>query len=379
MKEQTPVATIIEHFSKLDDPRSENKRHLLMDMIVIAICAVICGADAWSNIELFGQSKYNWFKQFLRLPHGIPSHDTFGRVFALLDGKQFQGCFVNWVQAIHEVTEGQIVAVDGKKLRRSYDKFLGKKAIYMVSAWASENRLVLGQSQVDAKSNEIPAVPELLDMLEIAGCIVTSDALNCQKKTVQKVIEKEADYVLEVKDNQGGLHTAIQDLFEYAAEQAFVDCDYHKTVNKGHGRIETRECWTTSAPDYLWFLPNLKHWAGLQSIAMIKSERQTNRKTTIEYRFFISSLESDAPQTLNAVRTHWGIENQVHWVLDVVFREDDCRVRRGQAAQNLAVLRHIALNLLRQETTLKRSIKAKRLRSGWDHDYLLKVLAGQMR
>lgn len=350
-----------------------------MDMIVIAICAVVCGANGWSNIELFGQSKYDWFKQFLRLPHGIPSEDTFGRVFACLDGEQFQSCFMNWVQAIHEITQGQIVAVDGKKLRRSYDKFLGKKAIYMVSAWASENRLVLGQRQVDAKSNEIPAVPELLDMLEITGCIVTSDALNCQKKTVQKVIEKEADYVLEVKDNQGGLHAAIQDLFEYAAEQAFVDCDYHKTVNKGHGRIEIRECWTTSAPDYLWFLPDLKHWAGLRSIAMIKSERQTDRKTTIEYRYFISSLESNASQTLNAVRTHWGIENKVHWVLDVVFREDDCRVRRGQAAQNLAVLRHIALNLLRQETTLKRSIKAKRLRSGWDHDYLLKVLAGQMR
>lgn len=217
----------------------------------------------------------------------------------------------------------------------------------MVSAWASENRLVLGQTKVDDKSNEIPIVPELLNMLEITGCIVTTDALNCQKKTAQKVVEKGADYVLEVKDNQEGLHTAIQELFAYAEEQAFVDCDYHKTVNKGHGRIEIREGWTTSAPDYLWYLPNLEDWIGLQSIAMVKSQRQTDRETTVEYRYFISSLDSDAQQTLKAVRTHWGIENQLHWILDVVFREDDCRVRQGNAAQNLAALRHIALNLLR--------------------------------
>jgi predicted transposase YbfD/YdcC len=364
---------------QLDDPRSDNKSHLLMDIVVIAICAVICGADGWSNVELFGQAKYAWFKKFLRLPHVIPSHDTFGRVFARLDAEQFQSCFMEWIRAVHEITEGQVVAVDGKKLRRSYDKALGKKAIYMVSAWASENRLVLGQSKVEAKSNEIPAVPELLDMLEIAGCIVTTDALNCQKKTVQKVVEKDADYVLEVKENQEGLHTAIQELFVYAEEEDFIDCDHHKTVNKGHGRIETRECWTTSASDYLCYLPNLDHWAGLQSIVMLKSQRQIGQETSIEYRYFISSLESDAQQTLKAVRTHWGIENKVHWVLDVVFREDDCRVRQGNADQNLAVLRHIALNLLRQETSLKRSIKAKRLKAGWDHDYLLKILTSQMR
>jgi predicted transposase YbfD/YdcC len=374
MKKRTPTGTIVEHFSRLDDPRGNNKWHLLIDIVVIAICGAICGADGWSDIELFGQAKYDWFRQFLRLPHGIPSHDTFGRVFGLLDAEQFQRCFMDWVQAIQEVTQGQVVAVDGKKLRRSYDKTLGKKAIYMVSAWASENRLVLGQSKVDDKSNEIPAVPELLDMLEIAGCIVTTDAMNCQTKTAQTVIEKQADYVLEVKDNQGGMHTAIQELFEYAAEQDFVDCDYHKTVNKGHGRIEIRECWTTAAPDYLWYLPNLKNWAGLQSITMIKAERRTDQKTTVDFRYFISSLESNAQQMLKAVRTHWEIENKVHWILDVVFREDDCRVRKGQAAQNLAVLRHIALNLLRHETTLKRGIKAKRLKAGWDHDYLLKVL-----
>lgn len=376
METQALAATIIEHFSGVDDPRADNRWHLLIEMIVIAICASICGADGWSDVELFGHSKYDWLKQFLRLPHGIPSHDTFGRVFALLDAEQFQRCFMRWVQAVHEVTGGQIVPVDGKKLRRAYDTHLGKDAIYMVSAWASENRLVLGQRKVDDKSNEIPAVPELLDMLEIAGCIVTTDAMNCQKKTAQKVTEKDADYVLDVKDNQEGLCTAIQELFEFAEEQGFVDCEYHKTVDKDHGRIEVRECWTTSAPEYLWYLPKLEKWAGLRSIAMVRSQRRRGEETTVEHRYFISSLESDAKLTLKAVRTHWEIENKLHWVLDVVFREDDSRIRKGDAPQNLAVIRHIALNLLRQETTLKRGIKAKRLRAGWDHDYLLKVLAG---
>jgi predicted transposase YbfD/YdcC len=374
--EQTPVAAIAEHFSPLDDPRRDNKRHLLLDIIIIAICAVICGADSWTDVELFGHAKYDWFKRFLRLPHGIPSHHTFGRVFARLDGKQFQYCFMEWIQAISELTQGQVIAVDGKKLRRSHDRTIGKNAIYMVSAWASENRLVLGQAKVDDKSNEITAIPHLLDLLEISGCIVTTDAMGCQKRIAQKAIEKEADYMLDVKGNQEGLHTAIQELFQFAEGEGFVDCDYHKTVDKGHGRIESRECWTTSAPDYLWYLPDRADWAGLRTIVMLKSERRVGQKTTIEYRHFISSLESDARQALKAVRTHWGIENKVHWVLDIAFREDDSRVRKGNAAQNLAVLRHVALNLLKQEATTKCGIKAKRLKAGWDQDYLLKVLAG---
>jgi len=376
MEARMPENTITQYFTEMEDPRRSNRRHYLLDMIVVAICAVICGADGWSDIELFGNSKYEWFKGFLRLPHGIPSHDTFGRVFAVLDGEQFQRCFMRWIQGVYEITEGQIVPLDGKRLRRSYDKRLGKDAIHMLSAWASENRMVLGQLKVDSKSNEIPAVMALLDLLDIRGCIVTTDAMHCQKKTAQKVIDKDADYVLRVKDNQSGIRDAMQNLFEFAEEEDFGDCDYHQSIDKGHGRIEIRECWATSAADYLWFLPNVDKWAGLQSIVMIRSVRQSEKETEVESRYYLSSLASDAEQILGAIRTHWEIENKVHWVLDVVFDEDGSRIRQGNAAQNLAVLRHIALNLLRQETTLKRGIKAKRLKAGWDQAHLLKILAG---
>ena len=372
-QEAIPVG-IGEHFAKLADPRADNKRHLLMDMIIVAICAAICGAEGWEDVELFGRSKQNWFKTFLKLPHGIPSHDTFGRVFAVLDAQQFQACFMEWVQALNQSTKGQIVPIDGKQLRRSHDKSLGKKAIYMVSAWAAENRVVLGQRKVDDKSNEITAIPELLDILDVSGCIVTTDAIGCQTEIAAKIIEQEADYVLALKENQKHLYEAVLGLFAYPEEMAWVDIDYHKTINKGHGRLEIRECWTTSDTDYLHYIGALSDWSGLKSIAMVKAERRTNDVKSIKYRLFISSLASDAQQILSAVRTHWEIENKIHWVLDVVFREDDCRIRKGNGAQNFAVLRHIALNLLRQENSAKDSIRAKRLKAGWDHDYLLKVL-----
>ena len=372
-QEAIPVS-IGEHFAKLADPRADNKRHLLMDMIIVAICAAICGAEGWEDVELFGRSKQNWFKTFLKLPHGIPSHDTFGRVFAVLDAQQFQACFMEWVQALNQLTKGQIVPIDGKQLRRSHDKSLGKKAIYMVSAWAAENRVVLGQRKVDDKSNEITAIPELLDILDVSGCIVTTDAIGCQTEIAAKIIEQEADYVLALKENQKHLYEAVLGLFAYPEEMAWVDIDYHKTINKGHGRLEIRECWTTSDTDYLHYIGALSDWSGLKSIAMVKAERRTNDVKSIKYRLFISSLASDAQQILSAVRTHWEIENKIHWVLDVVFREDDCRIRKGNGAQNFAVLRHIALNLLRQENSAKDSIRAKRLKAGWDHDYLLKVL-----
>jgi predicted transposase YbfD/YdcC len=379
--DNTPVASIAKHFSNLDDPRSSNRWHLLFDIIVIAICAAICGADSWTDVELFGKSKYKWFKQSLKLPHGIPSHDTFGRVFALLDTEQFQVCFVEWVSAISEVLQGQIVAVDGKTLRRSHDKAAGKGAIQIVGAWAAQNRLVLGQMKVDERSNEITAIPELLALLEIAGCIVTTDAIGCQKTIAQTIVDQDADYVLALKENQGHLYETFQDLFQSPAEMVAAGCDHHKTVEKGHGRIEVRECWTTSDPDYLRYISEqLSEWPGLRSLVMVRSERSIiHGEGTIKCRYFISSLDSDAKLALHAVRTHWGIENKVHWILDIAFREDDCRVRKGNGAENFAVLRHIALNLLKQEKSLKCGIKAKRKMAGWDHDYLLRVLTVQMR
>ena len=370
----TPIGPLVFHFSDLEDPRNDNRRHLLLDIIVIAICAAICGADTWTDVELFGQAKEQWFRKFLELPHGIPSHDTFGRVFALIDPEQFQACFRGWIAAVEERTEGEIIALDGKQLRRSHDKAEGKKAIYMVSAWASENSLVLGQQKVDDRSNEITAVPQLLEMLEVSGCIVTTDAMNCQVETAKKVIENDADYVFVVKDNQPRLLEAIQGLFDDPDEMRWVDTDYDRTTDGNHGRIETRKCWTTSDPEYLAYIASLADWPGLQSIGMIEAKRRTKEGTSVKRRYFISSLESNAKRLLHAVRTYWGIENKLHWVLDLAFREDESRVRKGNGPENLAVLRHIALNLLRHEDTANISIRAKRKKAGWDNDYLLKVL-----
>jgi predicted transposase YbfD/YdcC len=372
--EEVPTAAIVAHFSDLEEPRDDNKRHQLLDIVIIAICAAICGADSWADVELFGDAKYSWFKGFLELPHGIPSHDTFRRVFALLDPEQFQARFVQWIQAVDELTEGQIVAIDGKTLRRSHDRGNGKGAIHMISAWASENGLVLGQRKVDDKSNEITAIPQLLDMLEIAGCIVTIDAIGCQTKIVEKIIAKQAEYVLPVKENQGKLHETLRLLFDNSAEMRRVPCEYHRTVDKDHGRIEIRECWATSDPEYVRYIASLADWRGLQSVGMVQAERRIGAQSTVERRYFISSLAADAKQLLRAARGHWGIENQLHWVLDIAFREDECRVRTGNGAQNFAVLRHIALNLLKREKTLKASIHGKRLKAGWDHNYLVKVL-----
>ena len=371
---QTPMGRIADYFSNLQDPRSDNRSHLLLDIIIIAICAAICDADTWTDVELFGQSKEQWFRKFLELPHGIPSHDTFSRVFALIDTEQFQESFRDWIAAVEERTGGEIVALDGKQLRRSHDKAKGKKAIYMVSAWASENSLVLGQQKVDDRSNEITAVPQLLDMLEVAGCIVTTDAMNCQVETAKKVIENDADYVFVVKENQPRLLETIQALFDDPDEMRWVDTDSETTVDEKHGRTETRQCWTTSDPEYLAYIASFADWPGLRSIGMIEARRSTKEGTSVKRRYFISSLESNAKRLLHAVRTYWGIENKLHWVLDLAFREDESRIRKGNGPENSAVLRHIALNLLRREDTAKISIRAKRKKAGWDNDYLLKVL-----
>jgi predicted transposase YbfD/YdcC len=376
MEQERPAGLIVEHFAELVDSRRYNRRHKLLDIVVIAICAVICGADSWEDIELFGKSKEGWLRGLLELPHGIPAHDTYRRVFAVLDTEQFQNCFMEWIRAVDTLTAGQVIAADGKILRRSHDRSEGKKALQMVSAWASANGVVLGQRKVDSESNEITAVPELLDRLEIAGCIVTLDAIHCQTETVKAIIDKQADYVLPVKENQPWLHETLQGLFDDPGEMRQVACDHAKVVTKGHGRIEIRECWSTSDPEYLRYIATLAEWQGLQSIAMVQAERRLDAKTTVKRRYFISSLKSDATRLLHAVRTHWEIENKVHWVLDVAFGEDDCRIRKGNGAENFAVLRHIALNLLRREKTGQCSLKAKRKKAAWDSDYLFKVLAG---
>jgi len=375
---QKPLEVIEEYFSKVNDPRRDRtKDHKLIDIIAIAICAVICGAEGWTDIELFGNSKLHWLATFLELPNGIPSHDTFGRVFSLIDAQQFQLAFYEWVWAVNDIIQGQVINIDGKCLRGSDDQRLGKRAIYMVSAWAVENELVLGQRKVDEKSNEITAIPELLKMLALSGCIVTIDAMGTQTAIAKTIREANADYILSVKENQGHLFEDLATLFAVDQAQNFkyASLEYKKTVNKGHGRIEVRECWSTSNPEYLHLIRGLENWAGLQSIAMVVCTRIIDSKESKDVRYYISSLLSNAEQILQAVRKHWSIENKLHWVLDVALHEDRSRVRKDQAPENFAVLRHIALNLLKHEKTAKGGIHAKQFLAALNEEYLLKILA----
>jgi predicted transposase YbfD/YdcC len=373
--EKHPIEKLKTHFANVDDPRWQNVSHHLIDIITIAICGLISGADSWVEIESYGKAKLWWFKQFLELPNGIPSHDTFGRVFAVIDPQQFRESFLRCVKAIADLMEKHI-AIDGKQLRRSHDRANDKAALHMVSAWSSENGIVLGQEKVRDKSNEIIAISELLELLDLANCIITIDAMGCQTKIAQKIVDADANYVLALKKNQEKLHEIVEVLFSDPNEIKATKPDYHKETNKGHGRIEIRECWATDDEQYLQYIEQeLGHWEGLQSLIMVKSERRINETISTETRFYISSLPPDAKHLLYIIRSHWGIENSLHWVLDISFREDESRVRQGNATENLAIMRHLCLNLLKRETTANCGIKAKRLKAGWDMNYLFKVLS----
>jgi predicted transposase YbfD/YdcC len=376
MTNEEPISLVVS-FQDLPDPRVEGRcDHKLIDIIVIAVCAVIAGAETWVDVEQFGQARKEWLGTFLELPAGIPSHDTFGRVFAALDADAFQVSFMRWVEGVFRVSKGQVIAIDGKTVRRSHDRTIGKDAIHMVNAWATQNGIALGQWKTDAKSNEITAIPLLLRQLNVAGCIVTLDAMGAQTQIAQAIREEKADYVLRVKANQGKLHQDIEDWFAYADQVQFADMahSYAETVNKGHGRIEIRRCWAISDPLAFEYIRNYDGWTDLQTIVRVQRERRLRDKTEQETAYYISSLPNNAEQLLMATRYHWAVENSLHWVLDVIFREDDARIRVGHAAQNMAILRQLALNILKKDTS-KGSLRTKRYKSALDISFLEKLLS----
>jgi predicted transposase YbfD/YdcC len=358
----------LKYFAELRDPRVERTReHLLQEILLIAIAAILSGANGWNEIEDYARSKRDWFQSFLVLPGGIPSHDTFNRVFSALDPEELEQSFVAWVSALARLTAGEVVAIDGKALRGTQEA--GKKAIvHMVSAWANTNCLVLGQRKVDEKSNEIKAIPKLLDALALSGTVVTIDAIGCQRTIAEKIVAKKADYILAVKENQGHLLEEIKDSFRMLTADAVAE-----EIDCGHGRVEQRSC---SVIADLSLVEKAAEWASLQGLVRIKAERhhKATGKTERETRYYITSLQPDAARLNGCIRQHWGIENKLHWVLDVGFGEDLDRKRAGHAAQNFSILNRIALNLLKQDKTSQRGIHGKRLKAGWDNDYLLHLL-----
>lgn len=375
MSNKKPISLVVS-FQDLPDPRVKGRcDHKLIDIIVIAVCAVIAGAENWVDVADFGEAKQDWLSAFLELPAGIPSHDTFGRFFAALDAEAFQTAFMRWVEGVFHVSRGQVIAIDGKTVRRSHDRSIGKDAIHMVNAWATHTGIALGQWKTDAKSNEITAIPLLLRQLNVAGCIVTVDAMGAQTKIAQAIRDEKADYVLRVKDNQGKLHQDIQDWFAYADKVKFADMQhgYAETVNKDHGRIEIRRCWAISDPLAFDYIRNYDGWTDLRSIVRVQRERRIADKIELETAYYISSLAAHAEQLLTATRYHWAVENSLHWVLDVIFREDDARVRVGHAAHNMAILRQLALNALKKPN-FKESIRRRRNKAALDITYLEKIL-----
>jgi len=365
---------VLEHFEDFPDPRQDNRRHLLLDIIAIVLCGSVCGAENWDDIEAFGLAKQEWLASFLELPHGIPSSDTYRRVFARLEAKEFHKRFFSWLAVINPRLKGEIVSIDGKTLRRSADATEGKSAIHVVSAWANKAGLTLGQIKVDEKSNEISAIPELLDSLDVEGSIVTIDAMGTQKAIAEKICDRGGDYVLALKGNQGSLQEDVELYFNGATAKQLQEAPfaYQRTFDKDHGRQETREYWVS---DEIGWLSMKEGWRGLKTVCMVRSQRTIGQQTTSETRYYISSLPADAQVLAGAIRGHWAVENSLHWVLDVAFREDESRKRKDNSAENFSTLRHITLNLLKTEKTCKRSIAGKRLLAGWDTSYLQKVLA----
>lgn len=368
--------SFLEHFANLKDPRIErSKEHLLKDIIAIAILAVISGADGWVAIEAYGNAKFEWLKSFLGLANGIPSHDTFSRVFSRIEPQQFQECFLSWVQGIVRELGLNVIAIDGKTMKQSYDRNNQQKALHIVTAWSSSHQLVLGQKKVDNKSNELTAIPALIEMLEIAGSVITIDAMGCQKDITSLIVKKKGDYVLALKANQKLLYQAVKEWFKLAQEEDFLNrkYNYYEQIEAGHHRGEKRQIWTVDVSE-LPPLHNQELWRGLKTVVMIVSERRLWNKTTTEARFYLSSLSSNAEAIAGAIRNHWSIENSLHWTLDVTFGEDESRIRKQNSPENFALLRRLAINFLKQEKTSKQSLKMKRYRAAMDNNYLIQIL-----
>ena len=367
-------ASIVDFLSEIEDPRKEtiNKRHEFIDVLVIALCGMLSSADDWVSIAQYGRSKEAWFSEILELPNGIPSHDTFNRIFSQIDPDQFMNCFSRWIKTIRNIFEREHISIDGKTLRRSFD---GDKqtSIHMVSAWSNENNLVLAQIKTDEKSNEITAIPELIRSMFLDNCLISIDAMGCQKLIAESVINQKGHYLLAVKDNQPNLNKAIKSTLDEVMETntSNFESDFFETSENNRDRNEIRKCWVTTD---LRKLNMVDDWKNLKQIAVVESHRIIKEKTSIECRYYICSDKLSAEELLYSSRAHWGIENKLHWVLDMGFREDESRVRKENGAENLARLRHIALNLLKQDTTKKMGIKNKRLTAGWDMDYLQHLL-----
>ncbi|MBD0386573.1 MAG: ISAs1 family transposase [Nostoc sp. C3-bin3] len=369
-----------EYFTEVKDPRVEKTRlHSLTDIIIISILAVIAGAEGWEDIEEYGVNKKEWLGTFLELTFGIPSPDSFRRVFERINPKEFEQCFQMWIQSLVKKLGVEVVAIDGKVLKGSYDRKSQLKALHMVSAWSKEHRLVLGQRKVSDKSNEITAIPALLEMLDISGCIITIDAMGTQKSIAKKIIEADADYILSLKDNHPTLHQQVKNWFEIAQSLGFKDVDVNisQRIEKGHHRIENRQVYTVPISQ-IPALHEQDDWVGLKIVVMVVRSVQHWNKTTNEVQFYISSLASDANKIGSAIRQHWGIENSVHWTLDVTFHEDECRIRSLHSPQNFALLRRIALNALERETSFRRSLRQKSRRAAMNDQYMVSVLAAAL-